>query len=105
MERPGAAEAYDCKWGARGIGADVIHQLDDARRHAGAEGERLLTVLVIFDARRSCEARLARLPGAREGLRLVSLETLDRLAGGQAGVAGGTMTGARTEPPAGAAPA
>jgi hypothetical protein len=90
VERLGAAEAYDCKWGARGIGADVLHQLDDARRHAGAEGERLLTVLLIFDARRSCEVRLARLPGAREGLRLVSLETLDRLAG--SGAAGGPST-------------
>jgi hypothetical protein len=84
VERPGAAEAYDCKWGARGIGADVLHQLDDARRHAEAEGERLLPVLVVFDARRSCETRLARLTGPRAGLRLVSLETLDRLAGRRA---------------------
>jgi len=81
VERPGAAEAYDCKWGARGINADVVHQLDDARRHAAEEGERLLPVLVVFDARRSCEVRLARLTAPREGLRLVSLETLDRLAG------------------------
>lgn len=81
VERSAAAEAYDCKWGARGISADVVHQLDDARRHAAEEGERLLPVLVIFDARRSCEVRLARLGGPREGLRLVSLESLDRLAG------------------------
>ena len=81
VERPAAAEAYDCKWGARGINPDVVHQLDDARRHAAAEGERLLAVLVAFDARRSCEVRLARLSGSREGLRLVSLDSLDRLAG------------------------
>jgi hypothetical protein len=81
VERPGAAEAYDCKWGARGIGADVLNQLDDARRHAAEEGERLLVALVIFDARRSCEVRLARQSASREGLRLVSLEALDRLAG------------------------
>ena len=40
VERPGAAEAYDCKWGARGINADVLHQLDDARTHAADEDER-----------------------------------------------------------------
>jgi hypothetical protein len=81
VEAPGAAEAYDCKWGARGISADVLHQLDDARRHAADEGERLLPVLVIFDARRSCEVRLARQTAPRTGTRLVTLETLDRLAG------------------------
>ena len=41
VERDGAAEAYDCKWGARGINADVLHQLDDARAHAADEDERL----------------------------------------------------------------
>jgi hypothetical protein len=81
VERPGSAEVYDCKWGARGIGADVLNQLDDARRHAAQEGERLLVALVIFDARRSCEVRLARQSASREGLHLVSLEALDRLAG------------------------
>ncbi|MEO8207549.1 MAG: hypothetical protein ABI598_00840 [Chloroflexota bacterium] len=81
VETPGAAEAYDCKWGARGISADVLHQLDDARTHAADEGERLLPVLVIFDARRSCEVRLARQTAPRSGTRLVSIETLDRLAG------------------------
>jgi hypothetical protein len=81
VEAPGAAEAYDCKWGARGISADVLHQLDDARAHAAAEGDRLLPVLVVFDARRSCEVRLARQTAPRTGTRLVSIETLDRLAG------------------------
>ena len=81
VEMPGAAEAYDCKWGARGIAADVLHQLDDARRHAAAEGERLLPVLVVFDARRSCEVRLARQTASRAGTRLVTLESLDKLAG------------------------
>jgi len=81
VEAPGAAEAYDCKWGARGISADVLHQLDDARAHAAAEGERLLPVLVVFDARRSCEVRLARQTAPRTGTRLVTIETLDRLAG------------------------
>lgn len=81
VESPGAAEAYDCKWGARGISADVLHQLDDARAHAAAEDERLLPVLVVFDARRSCEVRLARQTAPRAGTRLVALETLDRLGG------------------------
>lgn len=84
VEPPGAAEAYDCKWGARGISADVLHQLDDARAHAADEGERLLPVLVVFDARRSCEVRLARHTAPRTGTRLVSIETLDRLAGRRA---------------------
>ena len=81
VETPGAAEAYDCKWGARGIGADVLNQLDDARRHAAADGERLVAALVIFDARRTCQVRLARQTAPKEGLRIVTLETLDRMAG------------------------
>jgi len=83
VEHETAAEAWDCKWGARGIKADVLHQLDDARRHAAGEGERLLVGLVVFDARRSSEVRLVRERGpiALEGLKLVALEGLDRLAG------------------------
>lgn len=87
VEAPGAAEAYDCKWGARGISADVLHQLDDARAHAADEGERVLPVLVVFDARRSCEVRLARETAPRTGTRLVSLESLDRIAGRRPGSA------------------
>jgi hypothetical protein len=83
VEREGAAEAWDCKWGARGIKADVLHQLDDARRGATDEGERLVVGLVIFDARRSCEVRLVRERGpvSLDGLKLIALEGLDRLAG------------------------
>lgn len=83
VERDGAGEAWDCKWGARGIKADVLHQLDDARRGAVDEGVRLLIGLVIFDARRSCEVRLVREKGpvALDGLKLIALEGLDRLAG------------------------
>ncbi len=88
VETPAAAEAYDCKWGARGISADVLHQLDDARAHALAEDERLLPVLVVFDARRSCEVRLARQTAPRTGTRLVTIETLDRLAGRRAEATG-----------------
>jgi hypothetical protein len=83
VEREDAGEAWDCKWGARGIKGDVVHQLDDARRGAADEGAKLLVGLVIFDARRSCEVRLVRERGpvALEGLRLIALEGLDRLAG------------------------
>lgn len=83
VEHESAAEAWDCKWGARGIKADVLHQLDDARRGAAEDDTRLVVGLVVFDARRSCEVRLVRERGpvALEGLRLIALESLDRLAG------------------------
>lgn len=81
VETPGASEAIDCKWGARGINADVLHQLDDARTHAADEDESLVASLVVFDARRSCDVRLARQTAPHERTRIVSLETLDELAG------------------------
>jgi hypothetical protein len=80
VERDGAAEAYDCKWGARGINADVLHQLDDARSHAADEDEPLDVALVVFDAVLSCEVRLARQTAPHERTSLVTLETLDSLA-------------------------
>jgi hypothetical protein len=79
VETPGASEAIDCKWGARGINADVLHQLDDARTHAADEDERLTASLVVFDARRSCDVRLARQTAPHESTRIVTLETLDEL--------------------------
>ena len=82
VEREGAAEAYDCKWGARGINDDVLHQLDDARGHAAEEDETLRVALVIFDAERSCEVRLDRQYAPRAGTTIVPLESLDRLAAG-----------------------
>ncbi|MEK6721584.1 MAG: hypothetical protein AABZ33_13100 [Chloroflexota bacterium] len=83
VEVPGAAEAFDCKWGARGIKADVLHQLDDARVHAGDEDARLRVGLVVFDADRSCRVRLARETAPSAGTHLISLEALDRLATGE----------------------
>jgi hypothetical protein len=82
VELPGAAEAIDCKWGARGINADVLHQLDDAREHAADEDERLVATIVVFDAERSCRVRLERETAPHERTRLVALETLDELARG-----------------------
>jgi hypothetical protein len=81
VEVPGAALAVDCKWGARGISADVLHQLDDARSHAADDDERLDVALVVFDAARSCEVRLAQQTAPTEGTRIVPLEALDELAG------------------------
>jgi hypothetical protein len=80
VEIDGAAVAVDCKWGARGISADVLHQLDDARSHAADDDEPLRAVLVIFDALVSCEVRLDRQTAPHAGTEIVGLETLDELA-------------------------
>jgi hypothetical protein len=80
VERDGSAEAHDCKWGARGINADVLHQLHDARTHAAEEGEQLRVGLVVFDAARSCEVRLASQTAPTAGIGVVTFETLDTLA-------------------------
>ena len=79
VERSGAAEAYDCKWGARGINADVLYQLDDARTNAQAEEEAMQVALVVFDAERSCQVRLERQTAPHDHTRLVALETLASL--------------------------
>lgn len=84
VERDGAAEAYDCKWGARGINADVLHQLDDARTNAASEDEPLSVTLVVFDARRSCEVRLERQTAPHDGTTVITIESLDQLAGPRA---------------------
>jgi hypothetical protein len=80
VEQARAGEAYDCKWGARGINADVLYQLDDARTHAAEEGESLNVALVIFDARRSCDVRLDQQTAPFDQTGVMTLETLDELA-------------------------
>jgi hypothetical protein len=80
VEIDGAAAAVDCKWGARGISADVLLQLDDAREHAAGDDERLAVVLVVYDAARSCAVRLDRQTAPHDETRIVSLEALDDLA-------------------------
>ena len=75
------AEAWDCKWGARGISADVLHQLDDARTHAVDEDVALRVGLVVFDAARSCDVRLERSTAPRDGTTIITIETLDGLGG------------------------
>jgi hypothetical protein len=81
VEAPGRAEAWDCKWGARGINADVLNQLDDARRHAVEEEAPLRVGLVVYDVRTSCAVRLAQQTAPRQGTMVVTLETIDALAG------------------------
>jgi hypothetical protein len=80
VEGATAPEAYDCKWGARGINADVLHQLDDAREHAADEDERLEVALVVFDAARSCAVRLAAQTAPHDRTSIFTLESLDQLA-------------------------
>jgi hypothetical protein len=80
VEIDGAAAAVDCKWGARGISADVLHQLDDARTHAADDDERLRAVLVVYDSLRSCAVRLERQTAPRAGTEIIGLESLDELA-------------------------
>jgi len=82
VEQPGRSEAYDCKWSARGIGADVLHQLDDARSHAADEEEPLAVSLVVFDTRLACRVRLDRQTAPHERTGLVTFETLGVLATG-----------------------
>jgi hypothetical protein len=80
VEIDGATAAVDCKWGARGISADVLHQLDDARTHAADDDVRLRAVLVIFDSLVSCAVRLERQSAPHEATEIVGLETLNELA-------------------------
>jgi len=77
------AEVYDCKWGARGINSDVLNQLDDARTHAAEEEATLSVAIVVFDARRSCDLRLARSTARHDDTGLVALEAFDSLGKGR----------------------
>jgi hypothetical protein len=79
VERDGGPEAYDCKWGARGINDDVLHQLDDAWAHAHDEDTDLRVGIVVFDSERSCDVRLARSTAPQERTAVIALEDLDRL--------------------------
>ncbi len=84
VETPGREEAWDCKWGARGINADVLNQLDDARRHAADEDRRVRVGLIVFDLRTSCAVRLAGLTAPKAGTLVVTMEGFDALAGSPA---------------------
>ncbi len=84
VETAGREEAWDCKWGARGINADVLNQLDDARRHAAGEDHVMRVGLIVYDVRTSCAVRLSQQTAPRQGTAVVTLETLDALAGRRA---------------------
>ena len=77
-----APRRRDCEVGAQGIGDDVLYQLDDARTNAADEDVELRVALVVFDARRSCDVRLARWTTAPTAGTRVALEELDELAAG-----------------------
>ncbi len=83
VESADRPEVYDCKWGARGINADVLNQLDDARVHAADEDVPLRVAIVVFDARRSCRIRLDRATANHDQTSLVALESLDDLSQGK----------------------
>jgi len=83
LESAARPEVYDCKWGARGINADVLNQLDDARAHAADEDVDLRVAIVVFDARRSCDLRLDRSTANHDQTRLMALESLDALKEGR----------------------
>jgi hypothetical protein len=80
VESADRPEVFDCKWGARGINADVLNQLDDARAHAADEEIGLRVAIVVFDARRSCELRLDRATASHAATGLIAMESLDELA-------------------------
>lgn len=84
VEISARAEAWDCKWGARGINGDVLNQLDDARRHAVDEEAAIRVGLVVYDIRTSCAVRLAQQTAPRQGMVVVTMESLDALAGRKA---------------------
>ena len=82
VEDPRRPEVYDCKWGARGISDDVLHQLDDARTHAADDEVVLPVALVVFDTSRSCAVRVDRSYAPRTGTAIVPLEAIRDLAAG-----------------------
>ena len=80
VEGEHAAEAYDCKWGARGIDASLLAELEDARIRAAGSGVRIGIGLVLFDSAPVVAARLEIVRGPREKTRIITLESLGRLA-------------------------
>ena len=73
-------ELWDCKWGARGIDATLLAELEDARIRAAASGVRIAIGVVAFDSAPVVAARLGIVRAPREKTRLITLETLGRLA-------------------------
>jgi len=75
-------ELWDCKWGARGIDDSLLAELEDARIRAAGVGVRIAIGIVAFDTAATVAARLSVLRGPREQTRMITLDTLARLAAG-----------------------
>ena len=72
-------ELWDCKWGARGIDAGLLAELEDARIRAAGSGVRIVIGLVLFDSAPVVAGRLEIVRGAKQHTRIITLETLGRL--------------------------
>lgn len=75
-------ELWDCKWGARGIDVSLLAELEDARIRAAGSGVRVAIGVVAFDTAAVVAARLGIVHAPREKTRMITLETLGRLAAG-----------------------
>jgi hypothetical protein len=75
-------ELWDCKWGARGLDDSLLAELEDARIRAAGVGVRIAIGIVAFDSAATVAARLSILRGPREQTRMITLDTLNRLAAG-----------------------
>lgn len=75
-------ELWDCKWGARGLDDSLLAELEDARIRAAGVGVRLAIGIVAFDSAAAVAARLSILRGPREQTRVITLDTMSRLAAG-----------------------
>lgn len=75
-------ELWDCKWGARGIDASLLAELEDARIRAAGNGARIVIGVVAFDTAAIVAARLSIVRAPREKTRFITLESLGRLAAG-----------------------
>lgn len=75
-------ELWDCKWGARGIDDNLLAELESARIRAAGVGVRIAIGIVAFDSAATVAARLSIVRGPREQTRMITLDTLSRLAVG-----------------------
>jgi hypothetical protein len=75
-------ELWDCKWGARGIDDNLLAELESARIRAAGVGVRIAIGIVAFDSAATVAARLSIVRGPRGQTRMITLDTLSRLAAG-----------------------
>lgn len=82
VEAGPAPELWDCKWSARGMDDSLLAELEDARIRAAGVGVRVSIGIVAFDSAATVATRLSILRGPREQTRVITLDTLNRLATG-----------------------